>query len=191
LRQALGSPQLLPNQVLLGLGMFLTAMVMSPVWQQSYDEGIRPYTHPEAGTAAPSLTETFEKSVGPIRRFMSNQIEATGNSDTVWMFLDYQKSVSQSLARAEPAPGTYDEVPLPILVSSYLLSELKTAFIIGFQIYLPFLVIDLVVATVLASMGLLTLPPTLVSFPFKLLLFVLIDGWTLAVGMMLHSVRTG
>lgn len=189
LRQALGTQQLPPNQVMMALSLFLTFMVMSPVWQQSYDEGIRPYTHPEPGETSPSLTATFEKSVQPIRRFMGDQIDRSGNTDAVWMFVDYQHSMSASLDSTPRDPETYDELPLATLVSSYLLSELKCAFVIGFKIYLPFLVIDLVVATILTSMGMMTLSPTLVSFPFKLLLFVLIDGWTLVVGRMLASVQ--
>lgn len=189
LRQALGTQQLPPNQVLMALSLFLTFMVMSPVWQQSYDEGIRPYTQPDPGEPSPSLTTTFEKTVQPIRRFMGDQIDRSGNTDAVWMFVDYQNSMSASLDSTPRDPETYDELPLATLVSSYLLSELKTAFIIGFKIYLPFLVIDLVVATILTSMGMMTLSPTLVSFPFKLLLFVLIDGWTLVVGRMLASVQ--
>jgi flagellar biosynthetic protein FliP len=189
LRQALGTQQLPPNQILMALSLFLTFMVMAPVWQQSYDEGIGPYTHTEPGEPGPTLEETFQRSVAPIRRFMSAQIERSGNSDTVWMFLDYQRSAGGVFAADLHDPQSYDEVPLAILVSSYMLSELKSAFLIGFQIYLPFLVIDLVVATLLAGMGMMTVPPTLVSIPFKLLLFVLIDGWMLTVGMMLASVR--
>jgi flagellar biosynthetic protein FliP len=189
LRQALGTQQLPPNQILMALSLFLTFMVMAPVWQQSYDEGIQPYTRTEPGEAGPTLEETFQRSAAPIRRFMSAQIERSGNSDTVWMFLDYQRSAGGSSATLARDPQSYDDVPLATLVSSYMLSELKSAFLIGFQIYLPFLVIDLVVATVVASMGMMTVPPTLVSIPFKLLLFVLIDGWMLTVGMMLASVR--
>ena len=188
LRQALGTQQLPPNQVLIGLSLFLTFMAMSPVWRASYEEGIRPYTEPAAGQASPSLQQTFENTVRPIRRNMAHQIEATGNSDTVWMLLDYQQPLSESDQVARPE--TYDDVPLTVLLPSYMLSELKTSFLIGFQIYLPFLVIDMVVATVLMSMGMMMLPPTLVSFPFKLLLFVLIDGWMLTVGMLLEGVRT-
>ena len=189
LRQALGTQQLPPNQVLLALCLFLTFMVMTPVWQQSYDEGIRPYTAPEPGEPIPTTAEVFTNSVRPIRRFMSDQIQRAGNNETVWMFLDYQRATEESAGKSFQDPENYDEVPLATLVSSFMLSELKSAFVIGFQIYLPFLVIDMVVATVLMSMGMMMLPPTLVSFPFKLLLFVLIDGWTLTVGMMLDSVR--
>lgn len=189
LRQALGTQQLPPNQVLMALCLFLTFMVMSPVWQQSYDEGIKPYTNPEPGESSPPLATTFENAVRPIRRFMADQIDRAGNTETVWMFVDYQKATTESAGRSFRDPVQYDDLPLATLVSSYMLSELKTAFVIGFQIFLPFLVIDLLVATVLTSMGMMTLPPTLVSFPFKLLLFVLIDGWALVVGRMLASVH--
>src|SRR5262249_7376995 len=128
LRQALGSQQLPPNQVVMGLCLFLTIMVMSPVWQQSYEKGSRPYTEADAENPPPSLTETFTQTVAPVRAFMVGQIERCGNSDTVWMFLDYQKSTSGSVPA--PDPDNYDEVPLPVLISSYMLSELKAAFII-------------------------------------------------------------
>lgn len=184
-RQAIGTQQLPPNQVLIALSLFMTFTVMGPVWQQSYQQGIEPYTHPKPGQAPVSLEQTFQNTVQPLRRFMSDQIEKTGNSETVWMFLDFQKTTAGEALH----PETYDDVPLTALVPAYLLSELKTAFIIGFQLYLPFLVIDMVVSSILMSMGMMMLPPTLISMPFKLLLFVLIDGWQLMVGMMLDSVR--
>jgi len=190
LRQALGTQQLPPNQVLLALCMFLTFMVMSPVWQESYDQGIRPYTNPEPDQPAPTLTQTFERTSRPIRDFMRRQIELAGNTDTVWMFLEYQYPQSDYAdSQSRIMPSEWDDVSLPTLMSAYMLSELKVAFVIGFQIFLPFLVIDMVVSTVLMSMGMMMLPPTLVSFPFKLLLFVLIDGWARIVGMLLASVH--
>lgn len=190
LRQALGTPQLPPNQLLMALSLFLTFFVMSPVWQRSYNDGIRPYTERAELAESPTLGETFEKSVAPVRRFMSEQIDLAGNSDTVWMLLEYQRSASGATpGEAEPAPSYFEDVPLPVLLSSYLLSELKVGFLIGFRILLPFLVLDLVVAAVLATLGLTTVSSSMVSLPFKLLLFVLIDGWTLTVGMMLASVH--
>jgi flagellar biosynthetic protein FliP len=190
LRQALGTQQLPPNQVLVALCLFMTFMVMSPVWQRSYDEGIKPYSNPEPDRPQPSLAETFKNTAAPIRAFMYDQIKKADNTDTIWMFLDYQFRASESDPDQDRVlPTTDAEIPLPTLISSYILSELKVAFIIGFQIFLPFMVIDMVVSTVLMSMGMMMLPPTLVSFPFKLLLFVLIDGWTLSVGMLLESVK--
>ena len=190
LRQALGTQQLPPNQVLIALCLFLTFLVMTPVWQQSYDEGIKPYTNPEPDQPVPSLAQTFDNTARPIRKFMFEQIEHARNEDALFLFLDYQFPESDHAARElRYSSLRYKDVPLPTLASAYILSELKVAFIIGFQIFLPFLVIDMVVSTVLMSMGMMMLPPTLVSFPFKLLLFVLIDGWVLTVGMLLDSVR--
>jgi flagellar biosynthetic protein FliP len=192
LRQALGTQQLPPNQVLVSLCLFLTILVMAPVWKESYDAGIRPYAAPAAGEMQPSLTDSFDRASRPLRRFMADQIEMTGNSDAVWLFLEYQRPSNGTVPSNDTAaerPATYEDVPLSVLLPAYMLSELKTAFVIGFQIYLPFLVIDLVVSTVLISMGMMMLPPVLVSLPFKLLLFVLIDGWFLTVGMLLESVR--
>jgi len=189
LRQALGTQQLPPNQVLTSLSLFLTIMVMAPIWQKAYDEGIVPYTH-QTQQSPVSLEVAFEKTVAPLRKFMSDQIELTGNSDTVWMFLDYQQPLAGSPGAADyKAPSSYDEVPLTVLLPAYMLSEVKTAFLIGFQLYLPFIVIDMVISSILISMGMMMLPPVLISLPFKILLFVLIDGWLLTVGMLLESIR--
>ena len=189
LRQALGTQQLPPNQVLTSLSLFLTIMVMAPIWQKAYDEGIVPYTN-QTQQAPVSLEVAFQKTVAPLRKFMSDQIELTGNSDTVWMFLDYQQPLAGSPGAAEyQAPSSYDEVPLTVLLPAYMLSEVKTAFLIGFQLYLPFIVIDMVISSILISMGMMMLPPVLISLPFKILLFVLIDGWLLTVGMLLESIR--
>ncbi len=189
LRQALGTQQLPPNQVIVSLCLFLTFLVMAPAWQRSYQEGIRPYTNPGPGDDTLTFDQAFERTVRPLRQFMSDQIEATGNSDTVWAFYEFQNPTIDLEANAEQLPETYDQVPLTVLLPAYMLSELKTAFVIGFQLYLPFLVIDMVVASVLISMGMMMLPPVLISLPFKLLLFVLIDGWFLTVGMLLESVQ--
>ncbi len=189
LRQALGTQQLPPNQVLTSLSLFLTFMVMAPIWEKAYEEGIVPYTN-QTQQAPVSLETAFEKTVAPLRQFMSDQIELTGNSDTVWMFLDYQRPLPGSPGAAEyKPPSDYNEVPLSVLLPAYMLSEVKTAFLIGFQLYLPFIVIDMVISSILISMGMMMLPPVLISLPFKILLFVLIDGWLLTVGMLLESIR--
>lgn len=186
LRQALGTQQLPPNQVVISLCLFLTFLVMAPVWNQAYQNGVRPYTNPAPGETPIDEATALARTLGPLREFMSNQIELADNADAVWMFLDFQRSgESESL----PDPQSYDDIPLTVLVPAYMLSELKVAFLIGFQIYLPFIVIDMVISSLLISMGMMMLPPVLVSLPFKLLLFVLIDGWTLTVGMLLDSVR--
>jgi len=189
LRQALGAQQLPPNSVLAALCLFLTFLVMRPVWNQSYEEGVRPYTQPGPGEVRPTLEEAAIAAARPVRQFMSDQIERAENSDAVWLLLEYQQA-SQGRSktdRAESAP-TYDDVAFPTLAAAYVLSELKVAFVIGFQILLPFVVIDLVVALLLTTLGMMMVPPTTVSFPFKLLLFVLIDGWMLTVGKLLASV---
>ena len=174
LRQALGTQTLPPNQVLTSLAMFITLLVMAPTWKQVYDQSIVPYTNKQIG-----LEQAWTRGAGPIRQFMSAQIERTGNTEDVLLFWKY--------ASTEPAPAKYDDVPLTVLLPAYMLSELKTAFLIGFQIYLPFLILDMVIASVMVSMGMLMLPPTLVSLPFKILLFVLVDGWHQVVGMLMQS----
>ena len=188
LRQALGTQQLPPNQVVIALCLFLTLMVMMPVWQQSYDDGIRPYTSPQAGEIPPDFQTAFQRTVKPIRHFMREQIERTGNADGVWMFLEFQQSTAGSQAN-RPAVEDYEDVSLGVLLPAFLLSEIKTAFLIGFQLYLPFVIIDMVVSSVLISMGMMMLPPVLISLPFKLMLFVLIDGWTLTVSMLLDGIQ--
>lgn len=174
LRQALGTQQLPPSQVITSIAMFMTLLVMSPVWMQVYDNAIKPYTNQEIG-----LEEAWQRGIKPMHRFMSLQIERTGNSEDVWLFLEYMPNA--------PEPKTYEEVPLEALLPAFMLSELKTAFLIGFQIYLPFVILDIVIASVMIAMGMLMLPPVLISLPFKLLLFVLVDGWHLVVGMLLES----
>ncbi len=174
LRQALGTQQLPPNQVMTSIAMFVTLLVMTPVWKEAYEQGIKPYTNHEA-----TLEQAWTRGVAPVRRFMSQQIERCGNSDDVWLFLEYLPDT--------PTPSSYDDVPLQALLPAFMLSELKTAFLIGFQVYLPFLVLDLVISSVLGAMGMMMLPPVLISLPFKVLLFVLVDGWHLVVGMLLDS----
>ncbi len=190
LRQALGVGQLLSNQVLAALCLFLTVSVMAPVWQQAWDEGVVPYTESTSETTRPSLQDVAIATVRPVREFMSRQIDAAGNTDAVFLLLDYQRPAAGSPRAAEwVEPTTFAEVPLSVLLPSYLLSELKTAFTIGFLVFLPFVVIDLVVSSLLVSTGVMMLPPVMVSLPLKLLLFVMIDGWFLTVGMLMQSVQ--
>jgi flagellar biosynthetic protein FliP len=186
LRQALGTQQLPPSQVITSIALFMTVLLMAPVWKQTYEAGIKPYTESRI-----SLEDAFDRGSEPMRRFMADQIIATENDDDVYLFLQYIEPEAE--VGAEPEYVYYDakpgetEVSLLALIPAFMLSELKTAFLIGFQIYLPFVVIDIVVASVTISMGMLMLPPVLVSLPFKLLLFVLVDGWRLVVGMLLES----
>lgn len=188
LRQALGTQQLPPSQVITSIALFMTILLMAPVWTETYQQGIKPYTNSEIG-----LNEAFTRGAAPIREFMAHQIQRTGNDDDVYLFLQYMPSEVDT-ATGEPPnyvyyePGDGErEVPLLALLPAFMLSELKTAFLIGFQIYLPFVILDIVVASVTISMGMLMLPPVLVSLPFKLLLFVLVDGWHLVVEMLLES----
>jgi len=177
LRQALGTQQLPPSQVITSLAMFMTMAIMVPVWSQSYNDAIVPYTNREI-----SMQIAWERGVKPIREFMSQQIERTGNSENIYLFYDY-------LPGAKEEPSSYDDIPLQVLLPAYMLSELKTAFLIGFQVYLPFLILDIVISSVTISMGMMMLPPVMISLPFKLLLFVMVDGWQLVVGTLLESVQ--
>lgn len=194
LRQALGTQQLPPTQVITALALFMTFFVMLPVWEEAWSYGIEPYV--DDNRPIPSLQEgedplkrTLLNTMQPVLEFMSHQIDRAGGTDTVWMLVDMRRPPAGSAAARDwVEPEFLSDVSPSIIVTSYMLTELKTAFLIGFQIYLPFLIIDMVVATVLTGMGMMMLPPTLISVPFKILLFVLIDGWTLTVQMLLDSV---
>jgi flagellar biosynthetic protein FliP len=178
LRQALGAQQLPPNQVITSLAMFMSLLLMTPVWNEVYRDAVQPYTDPEV---AISWDEAWQAGIQPIRRFMSRQIEIAGNSDDVWLFYQYLPETQVS------EPSTYEDVPLQVLLPAFVLSELKVAFLIGFQVYLPFLILDIVVSSITVSMGMVMIPPTMISLPLKLMLFVLVDGWNLVVGMLMQS----
>lgn len=180
LRQALGTGQLPPSQVITSISLFMTLFIMAPVWNKVYDDAIAPYTAPGSTM---SMEQAWSLGIEPIRLFMSQQIRMAKNEDDVYLFYSYYKPDSL-------LPTGFEQVPLQVLLPAYMLSELKTAFLIGFQIFLPFLLIDLVVASVTISMGMMMLPPAMISLPFKILLFVLIDGWHLIVGMLLESFGT-
>jgi len=178
LRQALGTQSLPPSQVIVGLSLFITFLVMAPTGQRVYAEGVQPYLSGELTNAE----EAWERARQPMRDFMFAQIDATGNWSSVYMILNYR-----GIDTSDPGALTRADVDMLTLVPAFILSELKTAFLMGFRIYLPFLVIDMVIASLLISMGMLMLPPVLISLPFKLLLFVLVDGWQLVVGTLLTS----
>jgi flagellar biosynthetic protein FliP len=180
LRQALGTQQLPPSQVLIGLALFMTILVMAPTWQRVRDEAINPYLNSEK-TQMEAIAITGEH----LRAYMFQQIENAGNEQDVYMMYEY----AEQRAVPEDEVLRQDDVSMIALVPAFLLSELKTAFSLGFRIYLPFLVIDMVIATVLVSMGMMMLPPVLISLPFKLLLFVLADGWHLIGGSLMASVQ--
>jgi flagellar biosynthetic protein FliP len=177
LRQGIGTHNLPSNQVVTSLSLFLTLLIMTPVWKRVYDEAIVPYTDSSSGM---TWEEAWDAGVAPVREFMSQQIEASGNGADVRMLYAYAEP-------EEMEPATYEAVPLQVLLPAFLLSELKTAFLIGFQIFLPFLMLDMIVSTVTVSMGMIMMPPVVIALPFKLLLFVLVDGWHLVVGMLLQS----
>jgi flagellar biosynthetic protein FliP len=172
LRSALGTPSSPPNQVLIGLALFLTFFVMSPVLEKMYTEAYVPYSEKKI-----SLEQAFDTGVAPLKTFMLRQ---TRESDLA-LFV--------KIANIEPLQSA-DDVPLRILVPSYVISELKTAFQIGFVVFIPFLIIDMVVASVLMSMGMLMVSPAMISLPFKIMLFVLADGWNLLVGSLVQSFYT-
>ncbi|MBU0639918.1 MAG: flagellar type III secretion system pore protein FliP [Planctomycetes bacterium] len=179
LRQAMGTQSLPPSQVLVGLALFMTLLVMGPTWERVRDRAVDPYLDGRLGQL-----DAIAVAGQELRTFMFSQIEAAGNEQDVYMLYEYaaQRPVGPEEVIAR------EEVPMTALVPSFILSELRTAFILGFRIYLPFLVIDMVIATVLVSMGMMMLPPVLISLPFKLLLFVLADGWHLVAGSLMASV---
>jgi flagellar biosynthetic protein FliP len=178
LRQAVGVPQLPPGHVLLGLSLFLTILIMAPTWHVIQNDAVTPYLENRIGHAEALDTVSLH-----LKSFMHRQIERADNSEDIYLFLEYAQD------RGIPAGRQVgvEQVPLTVMIPAFILSELKTAFVMGFRIYLPFLVIDMVIATILVSMGMMMLPPVLISLPFKLLLFVLADGWRLVVETLLHS----
>ncbi len=164
LRRALGTMQMPPNQVMVGLALFLTLFIMTPVWQQINQTAVQPYLDKKIGHQ-----EALQNAVSPLRAFMFKQ---TREKDLA-LFVDIAK-----LKR----PNDVSDIPTTVLIPSFIISEVKTAFQIGLLLYVPFLIIDMVVASVLLSMGMMMLPPIMVSLPFKLMLFILADGWYLLVG---------
>ncbi len=168
-RQAMGTQQMPPNQIIIGLALFLTVFIMAPVFSQINEEAVKPYLAQEIGQEL-----ALDKAVQPLRAFMFNQTR------------EKELGLLMEIA-GHPNPETPDDVPTLTLIPAFMLSELKRAFQIGFMVYIPFLVIDMVVASVLMSMGMMMLPPIIISLPFKLLLFVLVDGWNLIVTSLVQS----
>ncbi len=178
LRQAVGTPQLPPGQILIGMSLFITMLVMAPTWQRIHVDAVTPYFDGQMGQR-----EAFDITAGHLKDFMYRQIEQADNHEDIYLFLEYAE---QREIPTDEEVSVVD-VPLTVMIPAFMLSELKTAFIMGFRIYLPFLVIDMVIATILLSMGMMMLPPVLISLPFKILLFVLADGWHLVVQTLLYS----
>jgi flagellar biosynthesis protein FliP len=172
LRTALGTATAPPNAVIVALALFLTAFVMGPALQNAYDTGIKPLVNNEI-----SVEQAFARSSVPLKAFMQKNVR----EKDLALFADLSR---------EPRPETPEQISLRILVPAFMISELKRAFEIGFLLFLPFLIIDLVVASVLMSMGMMMLPPVVVSLPFKLIFFVLVDGWSLVAGSLVQSYGT-
>lgn len=179
LKQALGTQSLPPAQVTLALSLFMTFLVMAPTFDRIHKEAIVPY---QTGTA-PDATQLWTNAKQPLRDFMFAQIDAADNWSSVYMILNHR-----GIDTSEPEKLTRADVDMLTLMPAFMLSELKTAFLLGFRIYLPFLVIDLVISCLLISMSMMMLPPVLISLPFKILLFVLVDGWQLIVGGLMEGV---
>ncbi|MDO8378705.1 MAG: flagellar type III secretion system pore protein FliP [Phenylobacterium sp.] len=173
LRTALGLQQSPPNAVIISLALFLSAIVMGPTVQRSYDEGIKPLLDQQI-----ELPQAFEAASDPLKSFMLAQVDR----EDLALFV--------RLSKIE-RPKTVQEIPIRVVTPAFMISELKRAFEIGFLLFVPFLVIDLVVASVLMSMGMMMLPPVVVSLPFKLIFFVLVDGWRLVAGSLVESFQRG
>lgn len=172
LKQAIGTNTMPPNQVVLGLALFLTMFTMAPVWGPINDRVITPLTQ-----NAITQEQAFDEISKPVRKFM---LAETREAD-LGLFMNLSKLNK---------PASPNDIPMSVLIPSFMISELKTAFQIGFLIYIPFLIIDMVVSAILMAMGMMMLPPTVVSLPFKLVLFVLVDGWSLIVGALVKSFHT-
>jgi flagellar biosynthetic protein FliP len=166
IRAALGLQTTPPNQVMVGLALFLTFFIMSPVFTQVNNNALQPLSRGEI-----TQEEAFESGVRPIRTFMTRQTEAKD----LRLFMDIAGISSEEVE-------TLDDIPLSVIIPSFIISELRKAFIIGFMIYIPFIIIDMVVASTLMSMGMMMLPPTMIAMPFKILLFIMADGWNLIIG---------
>ena len=169
LRQAMGTQRMPPNQIIIGLALFLTFFIMSPVWLQVNEEALQPYLSKEI-----DYKEAISVASEPLREFMLRQ---TREKDLA-LFVSIAK---------KQRPNDPSEVPITTVIPSFIISELKTAFQIGFMIYVPFLIIDMVIASILLAMGMMMLPPIMISLPFKLMLFILVDGWYLIMGSLVKS----
>lgn len=178
LKQAIGAQGVPPPQVITALALFMTMIVMAPTYDRVYKEAIAPWSSGEIR----DMDTLWLRARQPVRDFMFDQIEATGNWNSLYMVLEYR-----GIDTSEPERLTRADVDMVSLIPAFMIGELKAAFLLGFRIYLPFLVIDMVISSLLISMSMMMLPPVLISLPFKLLLFVMVDGWQLVVGGLLRS----
>lgn len=179
LRQALGVQNLPPQQVISGLAVFMTLFIMYPTFQEVYQESLVPYQNEQI-----TLEDAWKTGIQPVRHFMSAQIQKAGNDADVWLFWRYAPNAPNG---PEAENLTYDDVPTQVLVPAFLVSELKIAFLMGVKFFIPFLIIDFLVASITVSMGIMMLPPAMISLPLKLLLFVMLDGWNLVVESLIQS----
>ncbi len=170
LRSALGTQQMPPNQVLIGLSLFLTFFIMAPTWSDVYNNAVSPYLDGRL-----RFEEAYQKALNPVREFMFRHVR--------------ERDVGVFCRLAGITPKNKNDVPTHVLIPAFITSELQTAFEIGFVIYIPFLIIDMVISSILLSMGMIMLPPVMISLPFKLLLFVLVNGWDLVVVSLVRSFR--
>ncbi len=187
LRQAMGTQQLPPSQVITALALFMTFFIMGPTWKNINADALQPYVNPGEGQVAISQEEMWSRTIAHMRNFMIRQVESTGNTDDVYLFVSFDETSPELGEKLRDGTLQWKDVSTAALIPAFMTSELKQAFLMGFYIYLPFLVIDMVIASVLMSMGMMMLPPVMISLPFKLLLFVMVDGWHLIVGNLIHS----
>ncbi len=169
LKQAMGTPQMPPPQILLGLAMFLTFFVMAPVWNKVNDDALQPYMKNKITVSA-----AYDKAIVPIKEFMFKQTR----EEDLALFVKLSKM---------DKPNNRNDIPIHVLIPSFAISELRMGFQMGFVLFVPFLIIDMVVASILMAMGMMMLPPAMVSLPFKILLFILVDGWHLVIGSIVSS----
>ncbi len=169
IRNALGTMQMPPSQLLAGIAMFLTFYIMAPTWGEINDNAIKPYMDNKI-----TANEAYDRAIMPIRNFMYKN---TKEKD-IELFVNLANM---------PKPETRDDIPTHVLIPSFVLSELRTGFIMGFFVFIPFLMVDMIVSSILMSMGMMMLPPMLISLPFKILLFILVDGWNLIIGSLVRS----
>ncbi len=171
LKTALGTMQMPPNQLLAGVALFVTLFIMTPTWNKFNEVALKPYMAKKI-----TAEEAYEKGMVPLKRFMLKNTR----DEELKFFLELSNT---------PQPATEQDLPIRILIPSFVLSELRAGFIIGFFLFIPFVMVDMIVASILMSMGMMMLPPMMISMPFKILLFVLVDGWTLIIGSLVRSIQ--
>ena len=171
LKTAMGTMQMPPNQLLAGVALFITFFIMSPTWSEFNEKALKPYMDKQIG-----IEEAYEKGIEPLRNFMLKNTRP----EEIGFFLDLANM---------PQPKTHKDLAIHVLIPAFVLSELRIGFIIGFFLFIPFVMVDMIVSSILMSMGMMMLPPMMISMPFKILLFVLVDGWTLIIGSVVRGIN--